>query len=391
MYISHVKLRNWRNFLNIDVDLQERMFLVGPNASGKSNLLDVFRFIHDIAKSHGGGLQNAVKERGGISKIRCLSTRKSPDIVIGISLTDTIGNEPTWRYEIGIKQTSNGALFAGQRTPFISYEKVWHKDDLILNRPDDKDKTDRLLNTQTHLEQMNMNSTFREIAKYFQSISYLHLIPQLLRHPEAFNGRNLPEDPYGRDFLDHIAETPEKTKKSRLRKIEAALLIAVPQLKQLTDTKDSRGVTHLEAVYSHWRPKAGKQNEEQFSDGTLRLMGLLWALLDGNSLLLLEEPELSLNAGIVRKLPRLMNRILKEKKRQLFISTHSADLLADKDIGVEEILMLKPGPEGTKVFPANSNETIRDLLEGGLTISDAIMPQTTPQNLNQLDLFSVNE
>jgi predicted ATPase len=46
-------------------DLSRRVFLVGPNASGKSNLLDVFRFLHDVV-SVGGGLEEAVRKRQGV-------------------------------------------------------------------------------------------------------------------------------------------------------------------------------------------------------------------------------------------------------------------------------------------------------------------------------------
>ena len=35
--ITHLGLSNWRNFPKVDVDLAGRAFLVGPNASGKSN------------------------------------------------------------------------------------------------------------------------------------------------------------------------------------------------------------------------------------------------------------------------------------------------------------------------------------------------------------------
>jgi predicted ATPase len=47
MRFSQVILENWRNFDQVDVRLQDRAFLVGPNASGKSNFLDVFRFLRD--------------------------------------------------------------------------------------------------------------------------------------------------------------------------------------------------------------------------------------------------------------------------------------------------------------------------------------------------------
>ena len=78
MLISRLTLKNWRNFTNVDVALQQRQFIVGPNASGKSNLLDAFRFLRDIAKQKGGGLQDAIEKRGGLSKIRCLSAGRDP-------------------------------------------------------------------------------------------------------------------------------------------------------------------------------------------------------------------------------------------------------------------------------------------------------------------------
>ena len=65
MSFSKFYLENLRNFARVDVALQQRMFLVGPNASGKSNLLDVFRFLRDLVRV-GGGLEQAVADRGGV-------------------------------------------------------------------------------------------------------------------------------------------------------------------------------------------------------------------------------------------------------------------------------------------------------------------------------------
>ncbi len=380
MFISHIILKNWRNFLSVDVELGDRVFIVGPNACGKSNFLDVFRFLRDIAKP-GGGLQTAVKERGGVSKIRCLSARQNPKIEIEVHLSDYSSHQPIWKYAIGITQQTRG-----YRQPILAYERVWKGNEIIVNRPDIEDEKDELRRTQTHLEQISANANFREIAKFFESVLYLHLVPQLLRYPEVFSGPGISEDPFGRSFLERITKTPEKTRKSRLTKIENALRSAVPQLKHLTHIKDEMGVPHLEAVYEHWRPEAGKQREDQFSDGTLRLIGLLWSLLESDSLLLLEEPELSLNAAIVQKLPSLMYRIQRQKKRQIILTTHSADLLEDKGIGGEEILLLTPSLEGTKVTTASSIDNVRDLLEGGLSIAEAVLPLTKPSEINQLEI-----
>ena len=68
----------------------------------------------------------------------------------------------------------------------------------------------------------------------------------------------------------------------------------------------------------------------EFSDGTLRLIGLFWTLLDGDAPLLLEEPELSLHTAIVKKLPALFYRMQRKRKRQIFVSTHSWEMLQDE-------------------------------------------------------------
>ena len=104
-------------------------------------------------------------------------------------------------------------------------------------------------------------------------------------------------------------------------------------------------------------------------------------------MLLLEEPELSLNSGIVKNLPALMYRIQRQKKRQIMISTHSSDLLSDPGIGGEEVLLLTPDEEGTRVELASSDDDIRNLLEGGLTVADAVLPRTVPSHVSQLELF----
>lgn len=383
MIVSRLRLKNWKNFQNVDVPLRNRVFLAGPNACGKSNLLDVFRFLRDIVKQ-GGGLQQAIKDRGGLSKIRCLAARRDPELEIAVEIADNVGEMPIWQYQIGVKQQSGG-----NRQPNITYERIWSNGTQILDRPDEDDKKDALRRTQTHLEQISANQPFRNVAKFFDSFLYLHLVPQLVRNPNAFTGPGLPGDPFGRDFLEQVARTPTRTRDSRLSKIEKALIEAVPQLNKLSQIKDETGVPHLEAVYEHWRPYGARQREDQFSDGTLRLIALLWSLLGSQAVLLLEEPELSLNAAIVRTLPLIIHRLQSKQRRQVLISTHSADLLSDKGIGGEEILILTPKTEGTEIEVASRIQEVRDLLESGFTPAEAVIPRTEPRNGHQLFLFDV--
>jgi predicted ATPase len=378
MKFSKVYLANWRNFTQVDVPLQQRMFLVGPNASGKSNLLDVFRFLRDLVRV-GGGLEQAVADRGGISRLRSLVARRYPEIVIDVQVEDN--GEIIWRYRIGIVQDNNSR-------PLLKEERVWKSGKLLLERPNKQDNEDKELLRQTHLEQINSNRGFREIANFFNTTRYYHIVPQLIRDPERSVGRKF--DPFGGDFLEQIASSPKKTQESRLRRIQNALRVAVPQLQELTQYKDDRGVPHLRAKYDHWRSRGAWQTEADFSDGTLRLMGLLWALLDGTGPLILEEPELSLHSEVASNVPQMMASIQKSQKkqaRQILVSTHSSDLLRDPGIAPDEVLLLRPTAGGTKVEVSKDVAEIKHLLESGLSISEAILPLTRPPKAEQLSFF----
>lgn len=101
MRFTKLKLENRRNFSDIDITLQRRVFVVGPNASGKSNLLDVFRFLRDIADVQ-GGFQPAVSARGGVSQPRSLHARRQPNIVIDVNVT--LNSDPLWGYRLEFSQ-----------------------------------------------------------------------------------------------------------------------------------------------------------------------------------------------------------------------------------------------------------------------------------------------
>lgn len=385
MMIAKLYVKNWRNFKKADVALRDRVFVVGPNASGKSNLLDVFRFLRDIARSEGGGLQRAVKDRGGITKLRCLLARKDTEVMIRVELAERADSNATWRYTLGFRSEGKGL----QRV-VISKETVENLESglILLDRPDDQDAADRERLTQTALEQINANKDFRLIAEFFASLTYLHLVPQLLKHSEIAGAARMEGDPFGQSFLERIAKTPDRTREARLKKIEAALHACVPNMRNLKFIRDpSTGTPHLEALYEHWRPDAGWQREEQFSDGTLRLLGIMWSLLDGDSLLLLEEPELSLNEDVVRQIPPLIWDMQRKAKyrRQVFITTHSEAMLEHRSIDPREVLRLEPTDDGTDVLEASEQDIA--LIEAGYSVAETLLPKVRPANLDQLTMF----
>jgi predicted ATPase len=383
MRIDHIRLKNWLNFRRVDALLADTTYLIGPNASGKSNFLDVFRFLRTVSDASGGGLQRAVADRGGIRKLRCLQARQDTEVRIEVQLSDGAGDDRTeWLYVLGFKSEGTG-----RQRPMVHEERVVRNGRDLLNRPDDLDKADKERLTQSHLEQVNANSQFRPLATFFRSTTYLHLVPQLLKFASRLSGNRLEDDPFGQGFLDALAQAPKNTRDARLRKIQQVLTKAVPQFQELRFNRDDiTGLPHMEARYVHWRPQGAWHREDQFSDGTLRLIALLWSLLEGDSLLLLEEPELSLNNEIVRQIPLMIDRIKRQAKyrRQTLITTHSEAMLSNPIDG-RSILLVSPSDDGSEIRGAMPDELA--MLATGLSPAEVLLPKARPQGVEQLGLF----
>lgn len=384
MIISRIKLTNWKNFQDVDIELKNRVFVVGANASGKSNFLDVVRFLRDIVKQ-AGGLQYAVEQRGGVSKIRCLAARKRSDVAIEIHLSENETSDVVlWKYFLSFKHTGGG-IFAKQAS--IVDEKVIDKFGKVIANRNEKNKIEDTETLKfTLLEQPNSNKEFREIYHFFQDIQYLHIVPQLIRDSDSYIIAANKEDFYGRNLLDKMDKTNIKTRDSFLKRINEVLKLAVPQLSNINFIKDKSGIPHLEAIYEHWRAKGAKQQESQFSDGTLRLIGFMWALLDGQETILLEEPELYLHSAIVKQLPEFIYKLQRRKGRirQVIISTHSYDILSNEGIGGEETIVLIPTKEGTIIKKAMDIDDVKNYLDAGFSIADSVIPKVAPTNIQTI-------
>ena len=392
MIITRLKLENWRNFTEVDVPLRDRAFIIGPNASGKSNLLDAIRFLRDVAKRDGGGLQAAVRRRGGVRQLRSLSSHTSSRVCIEAHLSRDADEPVEWVYRLAFTVERSG-----YHRILVQEETVQHKGETLLRRPDRDDKNDAERLTATALEQINVNQPFRAVAEFFDEVTYLHLMPQMVRHGAEIGGNRLENDPFGQGFLERIAATDSKTCQSRLSKIATALSHIVPQLKEIVFERDATtGRPHLKARFDNWRANDVWQREDQFSDGTLRLIGLFWSLLERGGLLLLEEPEISLNRDIILRLPGLIYKLSRparrrrggarhSERRQVILTTHSSDLLCDGGIEGSQVLYITHGKDGSTVQTMADDPGMRKALQAGVMPGE-IAPMRGPGYQLPLDL-----
>ena len=74
MILKHIRIKNFRSIGEIDLELSPLTVLVGPNASGKSNILDALQFVRDVFRE---GLNAAVDTRQGVEYVRCQASNTS--------------------------------------------------------------------------------------------------------------------------------------------------------------------------------------------------------------------------------------------------------------------------------------------------------------------------
>ena len=376
---TRLRITNWRNFRSAEMEFEPRAFIVGPNASGKSNLLDVFRFLAEIARPGSGGLQAAIESRGGFSALRCLQARQPSHIEIDAYI-GTDHHREQWRYLVRLN------VLKGEKFATVQRELIQQAGQVLDERSRARGSDD-LEFSQTLLEQVGASKHFRGLTEFLSSCRYLHVVPQIVR--DRTRALTEGEDPYGGDLLRRMKAMPPRTRGPRLRRISEALKIAVPQFSEVELRDDADGVPHLYASYEHWRPNANKQPEAAFSDGTLRFIGLLWSISEKGGPLLLEEPELSLNDAVVSELPRMFRQMQRLSRRQVVATTHSSSLLDAESIGLKEVHRIVVEKNGSRVELLEANQAVKAQVEGGMTVSEAVLPLLRPMGIEKLGTIDV--
>lgn len=103
--IGKISVQNFKSLKDVSLTLGSRNVLVGPNLSGKSNLISVFRFLTSMVSAPVGtyGLPNALQSQGGFSEVAWKGTEPGP-ISIGLagkgSPFAAFGSEAEWKYRI---------------------------------------------------------------------------------------------------------------------------------------------------------------------------------------------------------------------------------------------------------------------------------------------------
>lgn len=364
-FINRVILKNYKSIAACDVQLQPLTFLVGRNGSGKSNFLDALRFVSDALNT---SLEHAIRDRGGINDVRRRS-RGHPNH-FSIRLEFTLSNSSTGHYAFRIGTRSPGGYEVQTEECRIDCNEIFPPNVTFFRVDNGTVKnssmkvtpaaaTDRL-----YLVNASGLPEFRPVYDAFSQMGFYNLNPDIIRELQAPDPRDvLTRD--GGNLTSIFVQLPQTVQKN----IEEYLAAVVPGVHKVS----VKELGHKETLEFR-QDVAGDEYTWRFlannmSDGTLRVLGILVALFQGDNdgqarvpLVGIEEPEIALHPAATGVLLDALRDAA--YKRQVLITSHSPDLLDDKHLDVNSILAVEAHDGNTIVAPVDKvgKSVLRDRL-----------------------------
>lgn len=301
--IKKLKIKNYKSLKDVELELDNFNVLIGPNASGKSNLLDCLAFISEIAQR---ALNESLTGRGGYERV--VFGGKKENIELSI---DFICDNEASRYFISISEKG------------IDEERLSIGDVVELDRHLNEIK--KRLDT-GEFENVNVGIWIAAICYYSpQNKEYLsswrsyNFITSEMRKTYSAK-RKLVLDKNGGNLAQVLLSLHNERPKT-FDKIEDMLKQAIPQIDELLTPLTEGGDTYV-AI----REKGFDSPFDYFqvSDGTLRLLAYITAITANEpKLICFEEPENFIHP----RLFELLVEILKRSDKQIILSTHSPYLV----------------------------------------------------------------
>lgn len=419
MKLTHIAITNWRNFAHIEFDLSSRLFVVGPNSSGKTNLLAALRFLSDVARQ---GLVAASEYLGGPSRYihagaDSVSFSVSADvdtrqITYDLSLRKVRVIDDFSLGRIRLHPSSKGIpedlLEADQ--PRILQPQVVVKpvslsfDGLttmeIAGSPDEgqlEDETAFPVSDDVFVEDEKLVIDGEDVtgtpvtARALGSVLFIRNMLLGIRYihpnPKKMLERSDHYDPdHGTGFFQHAGRFSDQQLDAVVDRIRPIMAAVVPEIPNLSYQRMGLGTELVFYSDTPVRGASGVYSHEQFSEGTLRLLGLLFDLATlprDTSVVLIEEPETFLQASVVRSLPSLLAEIAMNRDVQMVISTHSPELIDSELVLPSQVLMLRSenGETTGQLLSQSKDPRIKAVVSAGLPKSqgiDAVNGRTIP-------------
>jgi predicted ATPase len=348
MLFTRLELKNLLSFQDTKVDLRPLNVLIGPNASGKSNLIDVMSLLRAAPAS----LSDAIRQGGGVRS--WISGAVEAGRVASVICDVELEPSPSLRYTLAFAEEANAVMVVEESLCEGSEEHFTRQGSSARRRVSEsggstatnhipvsesffsvyKNPSDptRITNLGGALDAVRIYRDFstsgaRAPARYGSSVS-------APKDCLSENGDNLALMLQELDFLGKMDVVNE-------------------YLKRFWD-RFVRVKVRLEGGYAQTYVEEGGMKHPlsaaRLSDGTLKFLCLLAALLNPNAppLMCIEEPEAGMHPEAI---PIVVDLLVEASERmQLIVTTHSealVDALSDRP---EDVLVCERDFDGGTQF-----------------------------------------
>jgi predicted ATPase len=351
--LRRIKLENLLSFgpSAAPLELENLNILIGPNAAGKSNLIEALSLMRaaPVSAASNMDLRGVVRRGGGVNEWVWKGEQQgsaSIDLVVDYAkgkrplrhILSFRGGEKGFRLED--ERIENEVPSADQGGPYFYYH-FQHGQPVVNTRGATKE---RRLSRETVDTDLSILAQLRDPEQY-PEISYLADSYERIRiyREWAFGRNTVFREPQKADIRsDRLEEDFSNLGLflSRLRKTPKAKAAILDGLKDLYEgVSDFEPVVEGGTVQVFFSEGDFSVPATRLSDGTLRYLCLLAILCDPDPppLICIEEPELGLHPDILPKLADLL--VLASQRTQLIVTTHS-DILVDAMTDCPEVVVV---------------------------------------------------
>lgn len=366
--IKKLSVKNYKSLKNLELELSRTNVLVGPNMSGKSNLIDCLRFLTQMCIS---GVNKAFLDRGGFPEVAWKGEDSGPISLCLVIEQETNERESEKRNEYEISITGSHAGLISITREYLTVTSGG-KTSTLLDLRNGQGKANHIDGStaftlgdpgiKSGLEFSVPGWEGNEFKDYIARCRYYHLLPAVMKNiNDAAAQQFLMED--GRNFSSWFMTLQSYREEFRL--IEQAAKDVLPDLQEILTPPTQFATTYVTTRERHLKQPV---NIWHMSDGEilfLAWLSLIFAPADlGAPLFCIEELENHLHPKLLETLIEVFTQKQSERgpqAAQVIVTTHSP-YLVDK-MNLDDLIVVEKINGATKCTRPSSKKHLKELLE----------------------------
>lgn len=367
--IKQITLKNFKTFNEQKIDLGSLNVLIGANASGKSNFLQIFKFLRDITHY---GLNNAISLQGGIKyfKNTNLASQESFSLKIVIESKHCLTYEFALEFdaqETGFKIARDKLTYAPSHQDRVGEFMVAYLNDELKTINTLNDLMPEIFNNTHLLKTLKPNKLLLEQPLFQLIMAELDEV-NIFHHLAIYDFD--PKQPKKATLIAGKIELEEDTSnlaivlknilvdQAKRRQFFNWLTYLLPFVEdvQVEQWSEKHLIITLKENYSHLYLPA-----TFLSEGTINIISLIVALyFEEKPLFLLEEPEKNIYPCRFSKIVTMFQEVCTEK--QIIVTTHHSEIV--KHTPLENLLFISRDKKGiSKIIHPDETDAVKLFLQ----------------------------